>query len=90
MEIFNNNYINDIKIKEPIKIISDTNSKHKITLIKNLPFDMMGMRNELKVLKKLLNCNGSLIILENIIMLQGYHNDKLKQYYINKGFEVSF
>ena len=90
MEIYNSNCANDIILKEPIVLSSlNSNGKHRITLIKNLPYNLEGLKQELKTLKKMFNCNGSIILVENYIILQGSHLEKLKKYYIERGFEVS-
>ena len=74
----NNNFVH-------IRILQ-RNGKKKITLIENLD-SLLDIKKILKYIKKVFNCNGSIIVDINnrlIIQLQGDQRVKMKQFLISE------
>jgi len=88
MEIYSNNFNGlDILNKEPI-IIYSKKVKRNISYVNNLLFYFSNYEiiQHLKILKKILNCNGT--FKNNELLFLGEHKQKLYDYFKSLGCEV--
>jgi len=87
MEIYNVNFNGlDILDTKPIVVYSNTKGRRTITLVRDLPFSKIEILQQLKLLKKILNCNGT--FKNNELLFLGEHKNYIYEYYKKLGHEV--
>lgn len=76
----------DILDTKPIVVYSKTSGRRTITKVSDLPFSKFEILQQLKLLKKKLNCNGT--FKNNELLFLGEHKNYLYEYYKKLGHEV--